>query len=172
MPWTFSFGHSSAAGCAPILGRAKYRRRGRQPWRITDQFTPGGHATPRPRPSGLQLVDRDVVRQDLPVERLRIDPEQRRRLGAMSAHLPQGRDDVLALHLLKAPAPRRWRGLATSHLRWKVVRADLVARAEDHGPLDGMLQLPHVPRPVVALQHLERGWRQPLHAVAGIPIEK
>src|SRR6266478_8688 len=130
MPWTFSFGHSSAEGCAPILGRAKYRRRERQPWRITGQFTPGDRTTPRPSPSGPERLDRDVVREDFPVERLRIDPEQCRGLRAVSAHLLQGRDDVLALHLLETPAGERGRSLAPSDFRREVVRTDLVAGAE------------------------------------------
>src|SRR5688500_1544374 len=44
------------------------------------------------------LLSRDVVAEDLTVERLWIDAEQRRSLAPMPAHAPQRREDVLPLH--------------------------------------------------------------------------
>src|ERR1700680_5153002 len=40
-----------------------------------------------------------------------------------------------------------------------VRRLDLVARAQDHGPLDHVAQFAHVSRPVVMLHLIQRRWR-------------
>src|SRR5215468_7610023 len=113
---SFSFAYSSATGSAPILGRAKYRRRGRRSRRVTARVYTRCrvHATPTARPgsvavaaSGPERVRRDPVREDLPIQRLGIDAEDRGRLRAVAADLLERGDDVEPLHLLQASARRR-----------------------------------------------------------------
>src|SRR5688572_25447272 len=52
--------------------------------------------------ASAELRGGDRVGEDLAVERLGVDRQQRGRLTAMAADLAQGRDDVLALHRLEA----------------------------------------------------------------------
>src|SRR5437879_12312169 len=93
--------------------------------------------------------------------------QEGRGLGAVAAYLLQGRDDVLSLDLLQAPARRPGRRLPGSDLGGQILRLDLLSGGEDHGPLDRMLQLPHITRPVVTLQRVERDRRQSLPSVRG-----
>src|SRR5215813_11519386 len=66
-----------------------------------------GIAAPRQGRRSAELRPDDAVRVDLAVERLGIDREQGGGLTAVTVHLPEHRDDVLALHRLEATAGRR-----------------------------------------------------------------
>src|SRR5919106_1897178 len=91
-----------------------------------------------------ELVRLDAIREDLAVERLGVDLEERGGLAAVAADLPQRADDVLPLDRLQAAAggPRgaRRRGGAR-HLGRQVAGLDLVASCQDHRPLDRVEQL-------------------------------
>src|SRR5678815_5911306 len=89
----------------------------------------------------------------------------------MTPDLMQGGDDVLPLHLFEASGRRRDRGI-TAHLRGEVVGLDLLAGGENHRALDGVLQLPHIAGPIVALKAQERGRGERLVAVRGILLEE
>src|SRR3990170_2662076 len=83
------------------------------------------------------------------------------RSGAMPADLAERGDDVLALDLLEAAAPRRRArrdAACRPQLGRQVLRLDLVALPENDGALDRVLELPHVARPVVRL-HAAQGRR-------------
>src|SRR6266542_3843341 len=120
----------------------------------------------------LELVRGDPVAQDFPVEGLWIDMQEGGGLGAVAAHLLQDRDDVLSLDVLQAPARRPRRRLPGADLGGQILRLDLVLGAEDHGPLDRMLQLPHIAGPVVTLQRAERNWRQSFPPVRRVLLEE
>src|SRR2546426_7222671 len=100
---------------------------GAQGLHVADTTMPGPCHSP-------ELLRRDGVRDDLAVERLRIDREERRRLSAMAADLAQRGDDVLALHRLEAPRRRRRRRAGDARpadLGRQIGRLDLVALAQD-----------------------------------------
>ena len=78
----------------------------------------------------LELVRGDPVAQDFPVEGLRIDMQEGGGLGAVAAHLLQGRDDVLSLDVLQAPARRPRRRLPGADLGGEILRLDLVLGAD------------------------------------------
>src|SRR5437867_5620554 len=107
--------------------------------RLRRHATARGGLAPRvtPRPSA-ELGRHDAVGVDLAVQRLGIDREQGRGLAAMTVHLLEDRDDVLALHRLEAVACR-WRGrrVRSEDLWGKIRGRELVSLAQDHGALDG-----------------------------------
>src|SRR5438445_11425825 len=116
-----------------------------------------------------ELFGDDPVREDLPVERLRVDGQQRGGLPPVTADLAQRRDDVLALHRFEARPRRhgRSRGRA-QHLRWQVVRLDLLALREDDRALDGVEQLADVAGPRVPLERGEGTGAEALGAVGRV----
>src|SRR5260370_34213252 len=135
MPALSSAGSSSALGSG---GRA------RRTWPRAPPGTP---------PSPVELGD-DAVGLDLAIEGLGVDAEHGGRLGPMTAHAAEGRDDVQPLHVLETSPRRRARGPPAANLLRQVAGLDLIALREDHRPLHRVLQLAHVAGPVVALQAL------------------
>src|SRR5438034_2713891 len=128
-------------------------------------------ATTASRPEVERL---DAVGEDLPVERLGIDLEERGRLAAMAVYLTQGVDDVLPLHRFEArpgAASRRRRRFAR-HFRRQVTGLDLVTRRQDHRALDGVEQLAHVAGPRVALDRRERARAEMLLSVGRVRLDE
>src|SRR4029450_6284114 len=110
-----------------------------------------------------EFLGADVVPDDLSVERLGVDRQERGRLAAVTADLAQRGEGVLALHRLETPPFRRRGGRRRAQqLGRKVAGLDLVPLAQDNRTLDDVEQLADVPRPSVRLQRRERRGAEPL----------
>src|SRR5437867_10962729 len=158
-----------------------HRRRGPPKRRtLSSVHRPRPHATGQvarrrgqsPRAS-TELFGRNGVGDDLPIEGLGVDGQERGRLAAVAADLAQGREDVLALHRLEASGRRRgrWRAGA-QHFGGKIRGLDLVALAQDDRTLDGVEELANVARPGIRLERGERRGAEPLDAVRGVRLHE
>src|SRR5712691_6102088 len=164
------------------LGTVKPRNAGATPAQFKSRAFPAraafdlGHNARRaaPAPELPKLVGVDAVDEDLAIEGLGIDFEERGGLAAVSADSPQGRDDVLPLHPLEAAGGggRRGRRPAAGHFGREILGLDLVTFAEDHRALDRVLKLAHVAGPAVALEHGQGRRPEPLDAVGRVALDE
>src|SRR4029453_8127696 len=116
-----------------------------------------------------EFLGADVVPDDLSVERLGIDHQERRCLAPVTADPAQRGEDVLALYRLEAPpGGRRGGRCRAQHLGRKVSGLDLLPLAQDDRALNGVQELADVARPAVRLERGESRGAEPLDAVRGV----
>ena len=100
-----------------------------------------------------------------------MDSEDFRGLPLVPVGQLEGLQDGEPLHLFQRAAGRHGHLPAVRTGAWRKVAGRSpasmrVPRRQDHGPLDDVLQLAHVARPGVLVEHLQRVVGEPLHRPA------
>src|SRR3989449_10207851 len=132
------------------------------------------------RPPRSTLFPYTTLFRSLGLERLAGNAELcRRPRGARdpSAGLRERGNDQgsLAFSERGNPAPGADRRVARLSLEPRLIDGKGLALAQDHGALDHVLQLAHVPRPVVRLQQLQRllsDGADPLSGLLGVALDQ
>src|SRR2546427_2825353 len=100
----------------------------------------------------LLLCLLQVILLELAVERSLSNAEHSRCGELVTACLAQGPEDGAALQFFErqdlVPLGRAFAGRVLQ-IRGQVPHVQNGPRTQSHGPLDGVLELPHVPRPIV-----------------------
>src|SRR5437667_3279266 len=125
-----------------------------------------------------RLLSADLVSGDLVIEGLEADPQLHRGPRLVVVRALEGFDDELMFHLTKAawglrPPRERSRGRPRIDEQGgrHVLRAQHRVGTQRDRSLDGVAELPDVPRPWVAEQGLLRVLREPDHAFLGLDVE-